>query len=127
MSLTHFMYILIGMYVSICYVWQLYVKKKYGKTTYRDRDQIIGVIMSLVLALILYNVNFLYPLALFVAFVSQIGVTVWLILMIVHYTQLREVNKELERLIESKDETIKDYDKITDELIDLVKKDNQSK
>lgn len=127
MSLTHFMYILIGMYVSICYVWQLYEKKKYGKTTYRDRDQIIGVIMSLVLALILYNVNFLYPLALLTAFVSQIGVTVWLILMIVHYTQLREVNKELERLIESKDETIKDYDKITDELIDLVKKDNQSK
>ena len=125
LDIFDFLLIILGLYWIIEKVWKKIEIKRYGKAIPRERDFWIGVGISVVLALILYNVAWLEVIAVIVNVVTRVIIWVWLIFTLREHSRLKRDNKELEKMLESKSETIKEYNELTDTLITELKKYQQ--
>lgn len=125
LDIFDFLLIVTGLYWVIEIVWKKVEIKKYGKIIPRERDFWIGLGVSVVLALILYNVAWLEVIAVIISTVTVIAIWVWLIFVVIDHSRLKLENKELEKLLEGKSETIKEYDNLTDTLFAELKKYQQ--
>lgn len=125
LEVLDFLLIIIGLYWIIEIVWKKVEIKKYGKTIPRERDFWIGACISVVLALILYNVTWLEVIAVIISTVTRVAIWVWLIFILREHSRLKRDNKELEKLLEDKSETIKEYNDLTGTLITELKKYQQ--
>ena len=125
LDIFDFLLIVTGLYWTIEIVWKKVEVKKYGKPIPRERDFWIGLGASVVLALILYNVTWLEVIAVIISAVTVIAIWVWLIFVVIDHSRLKRDNKELEKLLEDKSETIKEYNDLTGTLITELKKYQQ--
>lgn len=126
LDVMDFLLITTGLYWIIEIVWQKVELKKYGKTIPRERDFWIVLGIAIVLALILYNVAWLEVLAVIVSTITIIAIWLWIIFVVIDHSRLKLENKELEKLLEDKSETIKEYSDFTDTLITEIKNINKN-
>lgn len=125
LDVMDFLLITTGLYWIIEFVWKKVELKKYGKTIPRERDFWISLGVAIILALILYNVAWLEVIAVIVSTITVVAIWVWLIFVVIDHSRLKLENKELEKMLESKSETIKEYSNLTDTLITEMKKYQQ--
>lgn len=117
-----FLLIVTGLCWLIDIVWQKIELKKYGKIIPRVRDFWIALGIAIVLALILYNVAWLEVLAVVISTITLIAINIWIFIVVVEHSKLKQENKDLQDMLDKKSETIKEYSDITDTLIEELKK-----